>query len=284
MAEFDSVIPAGGSGTLTAKIKTTSTQSGPISKSIAVNTDFAENSRMMLSVTFNLVTAVKVLPRPRINLNGVQGDAPTATLIFRRPDGEKLEITGVESSDELVVVTVESVKIPAEVGKLKAFPGDVILEASVAPGAAAVTSNGRLKVSTNHPDAEFIDVPFSLRMRPVIEARPAQVRLLLQDGNSAGRTTLFRLQHNLRGEFALTGVKPSNPKIFRAEVVDGDAKQQVHAVAVILQDDVTPGSLDRRVLESLTITTDDPRRPEFVVPVLIESKTLNRPGQSRALE
>ncbi len=284
MAEFDSVIPAGGSGTLTARIKTTPTQSGPISKSIAVYTDSPEASRLTLSMSFKLVTAVRVFPTPRIRLNGVQGDAKTATLVFRRNDGEKLEITGVESSDELVVVTVKPVEENVEIGRLKAVPGDVILEASVAPGAGAVTSNGRLRVTTNHPDAEFIDVPFSLRIRPVIEAQPAQVRLILQDGNSAGRTTLFRLVHNLNGEFTLTEVKPSNPKIFRAQVVDGDAKQQVHAVAVILQDDITPGSLEGRLLESLTITTDDPSRPEFVVPVLIEPKTLRRPGQARALE
>ena len=48
MAEFDSVIPAGGTGTLTAKIKTTSTQNGPVSKGIAVNTNAAGAERLML--------------------------------------------------------------------------------------------------------------------------------------------------------------------------------------------------------------------------------------------
>ncbi len=52
MTEFDSVIPAGHSGTLTAKIKTTTTQSGPVSKSIAVTTNAAGAQRMTLSVTF----------------------------------------------------------------------------------------------------------------------------------------------------------------------------------------------------------------------------------------
>lgn len=284
MAEYDSVIPAGGSGTLIAKIKTLPTQSGPISKSIAVYTDFAQSSRLTLSVSFKLVTAITVLPSPRIRVNGIVGDVKTTTLIFRRNDGEKLEITDIDSSDEALVVAVKPVKESMEVGRQKAVPGDILIEASIAPGTAAATSNGRLRVATNHPDAEIIDVPFSLRIRPVIEARPSQVRLILQDGNSAARTTLFRLMHHLGGEFRLTEVSPSNPKIFRAKVIDGDAKLQTHAVAVMLQDEITPGSLEGRLLESLTITTDDPKRPEFVVPVLIEPKTLRRPGQARPAE
>ncbi len=108
MTEFDSVIPAGQSGTLTAKIKTTTTQSGPISKSIAVTTNAAGAERMTLSVAFSAVSAITVLPRPQIMINGVLGDEPTATLIFHRPDGEKLEITGFDSGDEQIVITTKA--------------------------------------------------------------------------------------------------------------------------------------------------------------------------------
>jgi len=284
VAEYDSVIPAGGSGTLTAKIKTTSTQSGAGSKSVAVNTDSPDAPRVMLSVTYRSITAVTVLPRPRINLNGIEGDVPAVTLVFHRSDGEKLEITGVERSDELVITTAKPVTQEMAIGKLKALPGDVLVEASVAPGTGAVSSNGVLKIKTDHPDAEFINVPFTLRLRPVIEARPAQLRLILQDGNSSARTTLCRIQHNLRQEFKITGVKPSNPEVFRVQQVDGDITQKVHTVAVMLQDDVAPGSLDGRLLESLVVTTDDSKHPELLIPVLIEPKTLRRPGKPRPVE
>jgi len=279
VAEFDSVIPAGGSGTLTAKIKTQSTQSGKVSKSIAVSTDIPATPRLMLSVTFNSVTAVTVRPTPRIHLNGVEGDALATSLVLHRSDGEKLEITGFESSDDVLVLEAKPVTQEMTVKNQKAVPGDVVVEASVAADVAAVSTNGRVRIRTNHPDAEVIDVTFSLRLRPVIEARPAQVRLILQDGNSSARTALFRIQHNLRGEFKLTDVKPSNPTVFRAEIVDGDTKQQVHTVAVMLQDDVKPGSLDGRLLESLVVITDDPKRSEITIPVLVEPKVLRKPGQ-----
>ncbi len=284
MAEFDSVIPAGGSGTLTAKIKTQSTQSGKVSKSIAVTTNIPATPRLMLSVTFNSVTAVTVRPTPRIHLNGVEGDALTTSLVLHRADGEKLEITGFESSDDVVVLEAKPVTREMTVKNQKAVPGDVVVEASVAAGVTAVSTNGKVRIRTNHPDAEVIDVTFSLRLRPVIEARPAQVRLILQDGNSAARTALLRIQHNLRGEFKLTSLKPSNPTIFRAEIVDGESKKQVHTVAVMLQDDVTPGSLDGRLLESLVVITDDPERSELTIPVLIEPRVLHKPGRPRPAE
>jgi hypothetical protein len=278
------VIPAGGSGTLTAKIKTTMTQSGAVSKSIGVTTDAPGAQRMTLSVTFKSVPVVAVLPRSQMRLNGVTGDQPTATLILRRYDGEEFKVVGVENTEERLVITAKPVTEPVQVGRDKAVPGDILLIASLAPGVADVSASGRFKVKTNHPDAEVLDVGFSLRVRPAIEVRPNQVRLILQEGNTPGRTMLARIQHNLRGKFKVTGVTPSNPELFRAKIVDGDTAQQVHTVAVILQDDVLPGSLTNRVLETLVLSTDDVTQPKLMIPVLIEPKALRKPAPPRPLE
>ena len=284
MTEFDSVIPAGESGTLTAKIKTTSTQSGPISKSVAVTTDAPGAERLTLSVTFTAVTAVSVLPRPQLTLNGVQGDSPSATVVLRREDGKELEITGIDNSDDRLVIEAVKVSESAVVSGQRVRPGDVLLNVSTAPETEPVAFNGRFRVATNHPDAATIDLVYAIRLRPLIEARPAQLRLLLQEGNSTGRTTLFRIQHNRQGQFKLTGAKASKPELFRAQLVDGDVEAQVHTVAVMLQDDVEAGDLESRVLESLVISTDDPEQAEIELSVLIEPRELRRPGQARPLE
>jgi hypothetical protein len=278
------VIPAGGSGKLTAKIKTTTTQSGPVSKSIGVETDAQGAQRMTLSVTFRPVPAVAVLPRSQMNLNGVVGDQPTATLILRRFDGEELKIVGVENTEERLVIAAKPVTEPVQIGRDQAVPGDILIVASVAPGVADVAASGKIKIKTNHPDSAVLDLSYSLRIRPAIEARPDQIRLLLQEGNTPGRTMLARVQNNLQGEFKVTGLTPSNPKLFQAKVVDGDTKQQVHTVAVMLQDDVLPGALANRVLESLVLTTDDASQPTLMIPVLIEPKALRKPDQPRPLE
>ena len=60
MAEYDSVIPAGGSGTLTAKIKTSPMQNGRISKSINVVTDAADARNIRLRFTIGVETSIVV--------------------------------------------------------------------------------------------------------------------------------------------------------------------------------------------------------------------------------
>ncbi len=284
MTEFDSVIPAGGTGKLTAKIKTTTTQSGPVAKSIGVTTDAPGAERLTLNMTFKSVPAVAVLPRAQLTLNGVVGDEPTASLIIRRFDGEELKIVGVENTEERLVITAKPVSEAVQIGRDQAVPGDILLVASLAPGVADAEASGRFKIRTNHPDSEVLDVSYSLRVRPAIEVRPNQVRLLLQEGNTSGRTMLARVQHNLKGEFKVTGMTPSNPQLFRATMADGDTKQQVHSVAVMLQDDVLPGSLANRVLESLVLTTDDAAQPQLIIPVLIEPKALRKPAPPRPVE
>jgi len=284
VAEFDSVIPAGQSGTLTAKVKTTSTQNGPVSKGIAVTTDAPGAERLMLNLSFTAVSAVSVLPRPQITLNGIVGDEPEVTLILHRADGEKLEVTGITSNEPRIVIATKPVTEEQMVGRQQAKPGDVLLIASVAPDVKPVIVNGRIKLQTNHPDGTDVTITYSLRIRAVIEANPAQVRLLLQEGNSSARTMLIRVQNNRRGQFKLTGVEPSKPELFRAEVLDGDTKAQVHSVAVMLQDDVLPGSIESSLFESLVLKTDDPAEPELTVPVHIEPRALRRPAQPRPLD
>jgi hypothetical protein len=278
------VIPAGGTGTLTAKIKTTTIQSGGVSKSIGVTTDAPGAQRLTLHMTFKSVPSVSVLPRPQVRINGVIGDQPTATVIVRRFDGEELKILGVENAEERLVITAKPAGKSVQIGRNKTAPGDILLVASLAPGVTDVSTNGRFRIKTNHPEAEMLDLTYSIRMRPAIEARPNQVRLLLQEGNTPGRTMLARVQHNLREQFKVTGATPSNPELFRVQIVDGDTKQQVHTVAVVLQDDVLPGSLANRVLESVVLTTDDQTQPRVIIPVLIEPKELRKPRQPRPLE
>jgi len=284
VAEFDSVIPAGQSGTLTAKVKTRLTQNGPASKSIAVTTDSPGAERIMLALNFTAVSVVSVLPRPQITLNAIVGDEPQTTLVLHRADGKELEIRGVVSDEPRIVITTKPVTEAQMVGRLQAKPGDVVLTASIAPNVEPVIANGRIKLETNHPDAPEVDINYGLRIRAVIEANPPQLRLLLQDGNSSARTMLFRVQDNRGGRFKLTGAKPSNPELFRVELLDGDAEAQVHQVAVMLQDDVLPGALESSVFESLVLSTDDSAQPELTVPIHIEPRELRRPAQPRPLD
>ena len=117
-----------------------------------------------------------------------------------------------------------------------------------------------------------------------IEARPAQVRLLLQEGNAPARTMLMRIQHNLHGEFRVTDVTSSKPELFGAQLVGEDVRQQVQTLVVRLEDEVQPGDVASRLLESLVVHTDDKAKPRVEVSVLIEPRTMRRPAQPRPSE
>jgi hypothetical protein len=280
VTEFDSVVPAGGTGTLTAKIKTTSVQHGPISKSVAVTTDAPGAQRLMLNVKFTAVSLVSVLPRAQMNLRGVKGEVAETSVVLRRGDGKPLEVTDIESTDDRIVITTEQVLEERQVGRQKARIGDVVITAKTTPDLQPVMANGRFSVRTNHPDAEPVDIVYAIRLLPTIEARPDRVRLILQEGNDPARSALLKVQHNRRGTFRLTGVKASKPELIQARLIDGDREQKVHNVAVSIQDDVAPGSLTGRVFGSIVLTTDDPQQPEVTVVVHIEPRELRRPGQA----
>jgi len=269
---------------LTAKIRTTSVQTGPVSKGIQVTTNAVGAERLMLNVRFTAVSAVMVLPRAQLNLRGVEGDTPVASVVLRRGDGKKMEVTKIDNTDDRLVISTEPVVKPHQVGRTNARPGDVVLSVTTKPNLKPVTANGRFRVRTNHPDAEPIELVYGIRLLPLIEARPERVRLILQDGNEPARTSLLKVQHNRRGAFKLTGAIASNPEIFKGQLLDGDRKQQVHSVAVMLLDDVQPGDLGGRLFETLTLTTDDPGHPEIPVSVLIEPRELRRPGQPNPVQ
>jgi hypothetical protein len=284
VAEFDSVIPAGQSGKLTAKIKTATTQIGPISKSVSVTTDAPGAERLNLSVTFTVVTAVSALPRPQVSLTGVEGDISSAHVVLRRGDGERLEIGGVVDADERLAVSWAPVTEPGVAAGQQVRPGDVLLTVETRPGTAAATVNGVFGVTTNHPEAARVDIAYGLRIRPVIEARPESLRLILQEGNQGARMALLRVQHNRQKSFRITGIESSKPELLRANLVDGDVEQQVHTVAVMLRDEVMPGAVPERLLESLVLTTDDAGRESLEIGVLIEPRELRRPGPPRPVQ
>jgi hypothetical protein len=74
------------------------------------------------------------------------------------------------------------------------------------------------------------------------------------------------------------------PEIVKVHLIDGDVEQQVHSLAIMLQDEVKPGDLQGRIFETVTLKTDDPTVPEVSVAVNIEEKQLRRPVPAQPAE
>jgi hypothetical protein len=75
VAEHDSVIPPGGSGTLTAVLKTSANQNRRFSKAINVVTDAEDARSFSLRFTVDVRAPIVARPSYRLSLTAISGSA-----------------------------------------------------------------------------------------------------------------------------------------------------------------------------------------------------------------
>ncbi|MFV2071284.1 MAG: hypothetical protein ACC742_01345 [Thermoanaerobaculales bacterium] len=271
MAEHDSVIPAGGSGTLTAKMHTSPVQDGRVSKSVTVETDAPLSRVITLRFTVDIKAAIKVKPRLRFNLTTLQGETVSSGILLHRSDGKPLEVLDVETGDPSLVASVVPIEKPTKKGSFPAVAGDVWVEVAVDSKAQPGSRTGTTRIQLNHPDLRQLDVPYTLRVRPLIEARPAAVRLWLSGGSAEGNSMLLSLRGNGGHEFSVTGIEVSDPEVFFASAKPTETSMQ-HRIRVGLAKDLDRDSVTSTIEGSIRIHTDSPVRPVIDIPVLVAPK------------
>ena len=269
MAEHDSVIPAGGSGRLTARIKTSPIQNGRVSKSINVGTDAVDASSLRLRFTVDVWTPIVAKPRLRLTATGLEGEATRARILLHRADGEPLEISNVETGNSDVRPRVDRVTKDEQNSGTTAEEKDLWLEVVTNQDAAPGVLTGTLRAATNHPDAPELLVPFSIRIRSLIEAHPPGVRMWLpQAGGREGQSTIMTLKRNGNLEFTITAVEVSHPEIFTA-AANSTAPAVRQAVRVNLIDDLSRDRIRATVEGWIVVRTDDPEKPIVEIPVIV---------------
>ena len=272
MAEHDSVIPAGGSGRLTASIKTSPTQSGRVSKSINVGTDAADARRLRLRFTIDVYAPIVAKPHLRLTASGLEGEGTRARVLLHRADGEPLEISSVETGNLAVRAQVNRVTKKEMNSGAKAEEGDLWLGVVSTQDAAPGRLTGTVRAATNHPDAPEIVVPFSIRILSLIEVHPAGVRMWLpQAGGRGGQSAIVTLRRNENVEFTITAIEVSHPEIFTA-ATNSTAPATRQAVRVNLVDDLSPDTVSASVEGWIVVSTDDPKKPMVEIPVIVSPK------------
>jgi hypothetical protein len=272
VAEYDSVIPAGGSGTLTAKMQTMPMKNGRISKSINVVTDAADARNISLRFTIDVETPIVVRPAFRFNFSTIEGEEGRTRVLLHRSDGNPLEILGVETGDLELAAHVEMVAWSGSQKDPDAVSGDAWIELVSNPAADVGRRSGSVRIATNHPDLPELVMPSSWQVRPLIEARPEIVRLWLPtEFRRVARSTLFSLRHAGGKTFTVIGLEVSHPEIFTAKA-NSTAAATRQAIRVSLLDDVTPDTLGSTFEGWVKIETDDPERPTIEVPVIVSPK------------
>jgi hypothetical protein len=272
VAEHDSVIPAGGSGRLTARIKTSPSQNGRVSKSINVGTDAADARSLRLRFTVDVYAPIVAKPRLRLTASGLEGEGTRARVLLHRADGEPLEISSVETGNPAVRARVDRVnKKEGNSGKT-AEEGDLWLEIVSNHDAAPGMLTGTVRAATNHPDAPELVVPFSIRIRSLIEAYPTGVRMWLPlPGGRDGRSAIVTLKRNGNLEFTITAIEVSHPEIFTA-AANSMAPAVRQALRVNLVDDLSRDTFRASVEGWIVVRTDDPEKPKVEIPVIVSPK------------
>jgi hypothetical protein len=254
-----------------AKVKTHATQHGRLTKVVTVTTDDPVAKTIQLRVSFELEPAVEIKPQPRVFLNVLEGEPGSQRLVLHRTDGEPLQVTKVETgSSKLFDVKVVPVKkADPSVG---AVPGDVILDVSVGPRKGYLARSDALVVHTNHPKMESFKLPVSLRVRPLIQATPGQLRLWVGPREQErGASSVLVLRSNAKRPFTITSVASSRPDAVQVvEQNSGSAVQHTLKVTVPAK---VAAALDAAMLRArITVTTDDPEKPEIQVPVFVSKR------------
>ena len=268
MAEHDSVIPAGGSGRLTAKITTSPVQNGRVSKSINVGTDSADARSLRLRFTVDVFAPIVAKPRLRLTATGLEGEGGRARILLHRADGEALEISGVETDNPAVKPQVDRVNRERD-SATPAEEGDIWLEVVSNQDAAPGMLTGTVRVATNHPDAPELVVPFSIRIRSLIEAHPAGVRMWLPTpGGRDGQSAIVTLKRSGKLEFRITAIEVSHPEVFTA-AAHSTAPAFRQAVRVGLVDDLSINTFRASIEGWIVVRTDDREKPMVEIPVIV---------------
>lgn len=272
MAEYDSVIPAGKSGKLTAKVHTRTSQHGKLSKSITVTTDAPGAESLRLSMVMDVYASILVKPKHSLYINTVVGSTQSNRVLLTRTDGQPLEVTVLEPDGENYHVKAIPVAKPEKVDhNTQAKTGDVWIEATVTEVKKVTTRTYQIALKTNHPEVPEISIPLTLRVRSLIEARPAQVRLWVSENRRSGQNTIFRLTHNGGESFEAVQSTSSHPEIFVVETMtQGAGRSQQFKVGLV--DDLDTEGIEFPVRGFVTVRTTSPTTPEVTVPVLVSKR------------
>ncbi len=266
------MIPAGGSGTLKAKIVLRQGQTNPLSKSIMVYTDADSGRPLRLRLKVQPVAPVTVLPQMYVHLRASTGDPGGESVLLRRGDGEVLEITSATSVPaEALELSWQKVGPDGGDAVRGVVPrqGDVRLELRLAADAPVGRRNGVVRVATNHPDSPTLDIPYVVIVRARIEPRPSQVGLRAAPPGRAGRDAELRLASTVGEPFEITRLEVSDPELLLVEVLGDAAKQLNHRLKVALARDPEPADPAREIHGWVRVHTTDPSLPTVEVPVRV---------------
>jgi hypothetical protein len=270
------VIPAGGSGKLTAKIKTSPFRDRTYNKSIAVHTNVKGEEYLQLRLIAKSVAAISVKPRTYLVLNAVEGEASSARIYLHRNDGKALELSGVV--DDLPIdLTVRVGEAPSamEFEGASIDAGDLWVQLEIPADQPLFQGSGKLKLRTNHPLVDELQIPVRLYMKPMIEVRPSRVNIWIDPRRYPPNDTTVRIVHAQQLPFEVTGVEVSDPDIVSATPTT-EGSRMYHVLRVGLVDGIDPEAFRSAVNGKITVHTTESRKSLIEIPLMVSVRGQHR--------
>lgn len=258
VAEYDEVIPPGGTGQVHAVVDTTSFAGG-ISKGITVLTDDPDNPRLVLTVKAAVEPKIFVRPgfarfiKPRLSEPGT-----VEQILFTR-GFEDLEIVDVESPYPFLSVEKRAAteEERMEDGEGEQWVLTFTLDYEEAPVGALAD---HVRVTTNHPDQKVVEIPVSGFVRPMVVLTPEEAdfgEIVLDEPVDA--TMVLK-------SYAPEGLKVTGSDVTTQGVdVEVSEVEEGHqfSVKITLDDELPMGDFSGII----RLKTDHPKKPVIEIPL-----------------
>lgn len=271
VADFDKVIKPGQTGKLSANVDTANF-SGPIAKSVTVESNDASTPTAQVTITAIVKPFVDAYPAGFVRFNMLQGEVEKQSVLLYSEDEAPLEIIKVEAPQEWISVDVkkaEGADLMPKVGRAgqNQYKVDITLggpDARIGPLAE------KIKIVTNskHQPEYFVSV--SGVVRPTFRVEPTGINFgeIAPNDTAATRTIVLR-SNDLKTPETFVVTKAESGVAGVTANVKPTTNKGEYEVTLQIAKDAKVGALDGTVL----IHTSDKIKPVVTIPVKGTVKT-----------
>ena len=266
VADFDKVVKPGETGKVTAQVDTTSF-TGPIAKSVTVETNDPSTPSAQLTIHATVKPYVDAHPAGFVRYNILQGDAETQSVTLYSEEDEPFVITNVETPGPWAKVTFARIENEAERALGVGQPGQNQYKVNITvggPDAKVGPLAEKVKVHTNSKHQPEYVISISGVVRPPFRVEPSMMNFgeVAPNDVAASRMVLVRSNDLKTPErFVVSKAESSVPTITTS--VKPGANKGEYEVTLQLAKDAKPGDIDATV----KIYTNDAVNPVVTVPV-----------------
>jgi len=272
VAEFDSAIPPGGQGQVTASIDS-SRFKNKISKSITLFSNDPANERIILRLSAEILVPVDVRPSDRIVVRGKASELKAQEVWLVSSTGQVFDITKMqkrrddlsisfEPAPELQVTPEGASKKKPVVNKEALASGHSAykMTVTIAPGARPGTLADRIRLTTTHEKMENIDINVSGKLQGNITIRPERLFFLSANGASTQRQEV-RLTKRPEGGLEIKRITSTDATFETKLVTVAEGKE--YMIEVVR----TPEAVGTPASARLMIETNDPIQGVVEIPI-----------------